>query len=128
MEIVQLDVNLLARLDVGDGLREDVGPLLREQRRHVALAFGRRVNRLRLLAFADDAADVPVADGHDELVDGGIVRQREDILAASILAESKGIVKLLRDLHGGDVTEHAGLNIGVCLSAAMELPYRRSFR
>src|SRR2546421_10138686 len=40
VEVAQVDVDLFARLDVGDFLGEDVGPLLREQRRGISLVAG----------------------------------------------------------------------------------------
>ena len=79
VEVADVDVDLLARLDVGDRLGEDVRPLLGQQRGDVALALGLLVDLLGLLALADDAADLPLADGHDELVDRRVVRQREDV-------------------------------------------------
>ena len=101
VEVLDVDVDLLARLDVGDRLREDVRPLLGEQRGDVALAAGLLVDLLGLLALADDAANPPLADGHDELIDRRVLRQREDVHRLDLLAER--ILELLRDLDRGDV-------------------------
>ena len=60
VEILDVDVDLLAGFDVGDRLSEDVGTFLRQQRRDVAMALGFLVDALGLLALADDAADAAV--------------------------------------------------------------------
>src|SRR5262245_14396758 len=63
VEILDGHVDGPARLDVGNGLREDIWPFLSEQSSDIALAFGLGVNLLRLLAFANDAPDAPLTDG-----------------------------------------------------------------
>jgi hypothetical protein len=50
-----VNVDRLARLDIGDFLREDVRPLLRQQRGDVALLAGLFVDFLGLLPLANDA-------------------------------------------------------------------------
>ncbi len=106
-----VDVDLLARLDVGDRLGEDVGPLLGEERSDVALLARLDVELLGLLALADDAANVAVADRHDELAHRRVLRQREDIERLDLLAV-RILVPLLH-LHAGDVASDAGAHVGV---------------
>ena len=67
----------------------------------VALPAGLLVDLLRLLPLADDAADPPVADDHDELVDRRILRQREHVHRLDLLAER--VLELLHHFDRGDV-------------------------
>src|SRR5207249_9346034 len=86
-------------------------PFLGQQRRDVTLTFGRLINPLCFLAFANNAANAPLADGHEEFVDRGVMRQGEDI--DSLDLSSIGIVELLRDLDRGNVSADCGFNVGV---------------
>ena len=69
------------------------------------------INLLRLLALANNAANAALADGHDELVDGGIVRQRKNIDRLNLAGV--GVVKLLGDLDCADVAADGGAHVGV---------------
>ena len=111
MDVADVHVDRAARLDVGDGLGEDVGALLDEQARDVAHASGREVGALGLLALADDAPDPPLADGHDELVYRGVRGQREGVDRLDLLGE--GIVEALGHAHGGDEAGDVGPDVGV---------------
>ena len=73
--------------------------------------LGLLVNALGLLPLADDAANLPLADGHDEFVDRRVVRQREDVDRLDLLVVR--VVILLRDVDGGDVAGDGGLHVGV---------------
>ena len=109
VEVVDRDVDVFAGLDVGDFLREDVGPFLREQGGDIALCAGFGVDFFGFFAFADDAADLAFADGHDEIIDGGVLRQGEDVFSLDLGIE--GIVKLLGDIDRGDVAVNLPLDI-----------------
>ena len=101
VEVADVDVDALARLDVRDLLLEDVRPLLHEQARTVALRARILVDLPRLLLLAQDAADLALADRHHELVDGGLLGQREDVHGLDLLVVR--VLELLRDVDGRDV-------------------------
>ena len=61
--------------------------------------------------YADDASNPAVADDHDELVYGGVLGQREDILRLDLAGER--IVKRLPDLDAGDVGGDTGFDVRV---------------
>ena len=111
MEIFYIHVNFFARLDIGDRLREDVRPFLGEQRSHITLALRVLINLLRLFALANNAANPPLTDGHNEFIDGSVVRQREDIDRLDFARIR--IVKLLGDLDRANVTADRGAHAGV---------------
>src|SRR5262249_45568031 len=71
--------DLFVRQYVGDGLGEDVWPLLIEQRGEMALLLCLLVDGLRLLTLLDQAANraIPDLDGH--AVNCSHLRQGEDI-------------------------------------------------
>ena len=111
LEVGDVDVDGLAGLDVGDLLREDVRALLRHERGDVALGASVRVDLLGFFAFADDAADRPVADGHEELVDRAVLRQREDVDRFDLGVE--GVVEALLHADRADVAADVRADLGV---------------
>jgi len=111
MKVFDIHANLLPRLDIGHRLGENIGPLFRKEGGDIAPAFCFLINLLRLLALTDDAANPPVADGHDELVDRGVMRQWKDI--DGLYLTRVRILKLLRHLHRADVTADGCSHISV---------------
>jgi hypothetical protein len=111
VEVRDVDVDLLPRLDVRDGLCEDVVPLLRHERRDAALAALLLVDLLRLLALADHPPDRAVADDHDEVAHGGVVGQREDVHRLDLRVVR--VVVLLFDGDGREVDRDLRLDVGV---------------
>ena len=111
VEVADLDVDLFAGFDVGDALGEDVGAFLCHEGGDVALGAGFVVDFFGFGAFADDAADVAVADGHDELVDAGVFGEREDVDGFDFGAV--GVLELLGDVDAGDVAGDVGGDVGV---------------
>src|SRR5436190_13164925 len=73
VKVCDVHIDLFARLNVSDGLREDIRPLFGEQRGNIPSLFRIPINLLRLLTLANYATDAPLANGHDEFIDGGIV-------------------------------------------------------
>ena len=85
--------------DVGDRLREDVGPLLVEQRGDVARCRALLVDGARFLAALDDAAHGAVADQHGHVVDRGVLRERERcrrLRSSAVAVFSKSCVTVTR--------------------------------
>ena len=111
MEVLDVDIDLFARFDVGNFLREDVRPLLRHQRCDVTLAASGFVDLLSLFSFANHSADLAFADSHHEVIDGRVLRQRKHVDRFDFGVV--WIVELLRDVDAGDVTLNVALNIGV---------------
>src|SRR5262249_54315916 len=111
VEVDELHVDRLAGLDVRHRLGEDVGPLLRKQRGDVPLLFRLGVGALGFGALADDAADAPFAEGHDELIHRRVLRQREDVDRFDLLVV--WVLVLLHDPHAGDVAGDARLHVGM---------------
>ena len=79
MKVAYTYVDRLTWFDVGDFLLENIRPVLDEQTRTVPLAARFVVNRLCLLFLAQDAADAAFADDHQEFIDRGFFRQREQV-------------------------------------------------
>ena len=88
-----------------------LGAFLRHERGNVALVAGFCIDFLGLLALADDPTDVAVADGHDELIDAGVIGERENIDRFDLLAVR--ILELLRDGDGRDIRIDRGFDGGV---------------
>ncbi len=101
VEVADVDVDALAGLDVRDLLLEDVRPVLHEQARAVTLCARILVDLPRLLLLAQDAADLALADRHHELVDGGLLGQREEVHGLDLFVVR--VLELLRDVDGRDV-------------------------
>src|SRR6185369_7374395 len=76
-----------------------------------ALRFGGLVDSLGLVAFADDAADLSLADRHDEFANRRIARKREDVDRLDRGLERVGV--LLRDVNRGEVSGDFGLHVRV---------------
>ncbi len=100
----------VAGQDVGDVHLEDVGPLLLEERRGLALLLGLLVGALRLLAFGDLRLDHPLADGHAHAVDGGAGGGREDVDRLDRHLARVGVG--LRHRHVGDHTGDLDARLG----------------
>jgi hypothetical protein len=111
VEVRELDVDRLPRLDVCDRLREDVRPLLREERRGVSLALRLGVDALGVGAFPDDAPDVALADRHHELAHGGVLGEREDVDRLDLLGERDHVG--LTDADRLDVSRDGGVDVRV---------------
>ena len=111
LEVRDVDVDGLAGFDVGDLLREDVRSLLRHQRGDVAVGAGLRVDPLGFLSLADDAPDRPVADGHQELVDRAVLRQREHVDRFDLRIER--VVETLLHADRADVAADVRAHLGV---------------
>ncbi len=69
----------LVRPDIGDGVGEDVWPLLFHQARFPACGLGLLVERAGAFAILDVADDNAIADHHLERIDGAGLRQRIDV-------------------------------------------------
>lgn len=95
VEVGDRHVDRTAGLDVRDLLREDVWPLLREERGNVALRPRLGVHLFGLGLVADDAADATLTNGHDELVHRRVLRQREHVHRLDLAVV--GVLELLRD-------------------------------
>ena len=92
-------------------MREDVGPILGQQRGSVTLALGIGIDGLGLLAIADDAPDASIANHHDKFIHGGILRQGEHVnrLDLGVIR----IIEFLDDLDTGNIAVDGGGNVGV---------------
>ena len=108
--VLDRDDDLLAGADVGHTRREEVGPLLLDQRRLAALGLRRLVRAPGLAALVDHALDDPLADAHLQVVDGGVLRQREHVHALAPLG--RRIHEPLRDADAGDHPGHAHPDVG----------------
>ena len=111
VKIFDAHINFPARLDVRDRLGKDVGPFLGQQRSDITLASRLEVNPLRLATLANDPANAPLADGHDKLIDRGVVGQGKDIEGLDIALIR--IVERLCDFNRGDAAADESLDVGV---------------
>ena len=79
VEIGNVDIDGLARLNVGDFLLENVRPVLHQQACLVALVPRRAVDGLGFFLLPQNAANGTLPDDHQKLGDGGFFRQGKDI-------------------------------------------------
>ena len=103
--------NPLAGEDVGHRLREEVRPLLVQQRRSLALLARPLVRLACLLASLDDAFNHPLAHHQFHCVHRRLLRQREDVEGLQWLG-----VRVLEDLRhsdGGEEAAQLGVDFGV---------------
>src|SRR3712207_2234034 len=87
LDVAYRDRHALARHDVGDRLREDVRPLLVQERRHLARRARRLVDRLRLLAPHYLPPDDALADLQRHRVHGRRLREREGVDGLNLFVE-----------------------------------------
>ncbi|MNS41409.1 hypothetical protein D3C72_737600 [compost metagenome] len=112
-------VNLFARLDVRDGLGEDVVALLLEQGRRLALVLGVLVNLLGFLALLDVGLDHALADANLHRIDGRLFRQWEHVDRLERALE--GVLEGLLHLHARHVARDARVDLGVLESQGQAL-------
>ena len=111
LDVADDDRDLLARHDVGDGLREDVRALLIEQAGNLAVRLRLRVSGLRFFAAHDLAVNGAIADLHRHIVNGCGLRQRERIDRFDLIGEWIG--KLLRHGHPREKAADLGSHVRV---------------
>ena len=111
MKVTDVDIDAVAGLDVGHLLFEDIGAVLGQQARPVALRPRLTVDRFGLFAFPQNPANTPFADGHDELADGGPFRQGEYIDRLDGAPER--VLELLDHVHRAHVAVDACPHVGV---------------
>ncbi len=105
-----LDFQHLARGDVGDAGREQVGALLLDQAGHPPLGPCGFIGDARLPALLDLTFDHSTANDHPQTFHGDIVGQREDIAA---LGPVRAVVeKLLADDRIGQHAGHLDVDVG----------------
>src|SRR5206468_2391602 len=90
------DLDRRPRHQVGERLREDVGPLLIEERRHLAGRARRLVDASRLLAALDLTADGALSGAHRHGVHRGAVGERESVDGLHRLREPKAFLGYVR--------------------------------
>ena len=95
-EVGDVDVDPLARLDIGHFLAENVGPLLCEKRGDISRGPSFLVDLLGFLALANHAADLPLADGHQKIGNSRVMGQRKHVFRFDLRIIR--ISELLRDI------------------------------
>ena len=108
VEILDVDIDVFARLNIRDFLREDIGPFLGQERGGVALPLGSNIDFLSLLAFTDDAPDASLANHHDKFIHSGILRQWEHVNRLNLGVI--GIIEFLDNLNTGNIAINSSLN------------------
>ena len=109
--VLDLDRDRGAGRDVRDRRREDVGPLLLDEARAPALVFRLLVLRLGRRPLLNHALDQPVADLHAEMVDRGVLGQREDVDA--LRPRGAGVRELLTNARPRDDAGHHDVDVGL---------------
>ena|SRR5437867_685694 len=72
-------IDRLVRPNIGDLVREDVGPVFLNQASLLSFGPGCFIDAARLLALLDLAIDQPFTDPHFQCIDGSTVRHGEDV-------------------------------------------------
>ena len=98
-------------LDVADRLREDVRPLLFQQRGGLALGQRLLVDLPGLGTTLDLAFDPPLAQHHRHLVDRRLMGQRKDV--GGLDPPIGRVIEGLRHPHTGHEARDLGLDVGV---------------
>ena len=115
LDVADLHGDLGVRLDVGDGLGEDVRAFLFQQARHVPLRAGSLVDLTCTLPLLDLADHDAVAHGDRHPVDRGAVAQRERVESLDLLRV--GVAIGLCDGDAAHEARHTDVNVGVCQRA-----------
>jgi len=118
LDVLDADLDRRARHQVGERLREDVGPLLVEERRHLAGLARRLVDAPRLLAALDLAMDGTLSGAHRHGVHRGAVGEREAVEGLHRLREAAR--EQLRHRDPGDEARDLDRDLGVPERAGAE--------
>ena len=118
LDVTDLDDDLRFRFDIGDGLREDIRPLLFKQAGDVALRAGRFVDLPRALALLDFTDHDSITDRHRERIDGSAMTHGEGVDSFDL-----DLVGVVVGLLEGDAAEEPGdldVDIGVLEGAGAD--------
>ena len=108
--VAQLDLDLIARQDVGHAHLEHIGPPLIEQRSAAAGLLGGLVFDPRALLLANVGCEYALADAHRHAVHGGLGRTGEDV---ERFDRARALVAIdLGHAHIGHRAGHARLDAG----------------
>ncbi len=106
LNVLQGDLHLLSRAEIGDALGEQVVPLLLDQGRLAAVTLGLLVGLAGLAALHDTPLDQAIATDQVHVVHGGHGRQGEEIGGFEGL-----VVRIVKPLNHGDTCQ-AGVYLG----------------
>ncbi|OPZ82852.1 MAG: hypothetical protein BWY76_02560 [bacterium ADurb.Bin429] len=125
VQVGDFDAHFLPRLDIADGLREDIRPFLFQQAGGSSPAECFLVKLAGVRAFLDDAHDAAVADHHRHAVHCRCIRQRKDVDRFDLILG--GVDECLHHLHprdeAGNVTFHRRMLQRTFNHVAVRLPH-----
>ena len=109
LHITHAHINVIAGHDVGHRSGKNIGALLLQQRGTLAFRLGLRIDALGFFALTHYALDHAIANADFHVIDGCIMRQRENVNGLN--GHGAGVGVLLRD--GGGSHEAAHIDYGV---------------